>query len=92
MKQNLKKIIINSIIVFIICFVSLFVLTLTIEFSSGAIFFSIFWSRKQMIIAIPILAILEKTRIKNTWKIILTLIIILIISIIYMISNFTVTF
>ena len=46
----------------------------------------------QMIIFVPILTILEKTKIKNIFKIIITLALTFIISFIYMISNLTITF
>lgn len=53
---------------------------------------SLYWSIMQMIIVIPILAILEKTKFKNNVKIIITLVLTFIISFICLMLNLTITF
>lgn len=110
MKESIKKILFNSIIIFIICFLLLFIyllyqdynyylgyINLPESFSMKKVFLwnlnqSLIWSIRQIIIFVPILAILEKTKIKNIVKIIITLILTFIISFIYIMSNFTITF
>lgn len=112
MKENIKKILLNSIIIFIICFLFLLIFQAyqDYEYYSAyskedlAQFFSmkkvllwdlqqsLYWSIRQMIIFVPILAILEKTKIKNIVKIIITLILTFIISFIYIMLNLTITF
>ena len=100
MKEKIKKILLNSVIIFIICFLVLFVYqayeqyTYYSAYSKEELeeFFSmkdtlrwllsqsLYWSIGQMIIFVPILAILEKTKIKNIFKIIITLVLTFIIS------------
>jgi len=112
MKENIKKIVLNSIIIFIICFLFLFIFRVHQDYEYYSVydkeelaeFFSmkeillwdlnqaLSWSIRQMIIFVPILAILEKTKMKNIVKIIITLIITFIISFIYIFSNFSITF
>ena len=53
---------------------------------------SLYWSIRQMIIFVPILAILEKTKFKNIAKLIITLVLTFIISFIYIMLNLTITF
>ncbi len=112
MKEKIKNILSNSIIIFIICFLFLFIFQVYQDYNYYRVyskeelaeFFSIkdtvlwnlkqllYWSITQMIIVVPILAILEKTKIKNSIKIMITLILTFIISFIYIILNFTITF
>ncbi len=112
MKEKMKKILLNSAVIFIICFLLLFIFQSyeTYNYYSeypkeelAEIFSmkdtllwnlnkSMYLSIMQMIIYVPILTILEKTKIKNIFKIVITLIVTFIISFIYMICNLTITF
>ena len=111
-KKKIKTILLNSVVIFIICFLFLFIYQAYEEYDYYSIyskeelaeFFSmkdtlvwildrsLHWSIMQMIIFVPILIILEKTKIKNIFKIIITLVLTFIISFLYIISNFTYTF
>ena len=53
---------------------------------------SFYWSIRQIIIFVPILLILEKTKIKNIAKIIITLVLTFIISFIYIMLNLIIIF
>ena len=112
MKENIKKILLNSVIILIICFWLLFIIQayqdyeyysvyskedLAEFFSMKKVLFgnlqkSFYWNVRQMIIFVPILAILEKTKFKNIVKIIITLVLTFIISFIYLMLNLTITF
>lgn len=112
MKEKIKKILLNSIIIFIICFVFLFMFQAYQDYEFYSVyskedleqFFSmknvllwdfnqsLYWSIRQMIIFVPILAILEKAKIKNIVKIIITLVLTFIISFVYVLLNLTITF
>ena len=112
MKENIKKILLNSIVIFIICFLFIFIFQAYEDYEYYSVynkedlaqFFSmkkvllgnlqqsLYWSIRQMIIFVPILAILEKTKIKNNVKIIITLFLTFIISFIYIILNLRITF
>ena len=112
MQEKLKKILLNSIIIFIICFLFLFIFQTYQDYEYYSVynkedlaqFFSmkkvllwdlqqsLYWSIRQMIIFVPILAILEKTKFKNIAKLIITLVLTFIISFIYIMLNLTITF
>ena len=112
MNEEIKKILLNSIIIFIICFLLLFIFLTHQVYEFYSIYskedlerfisikeelfwnlkLSLYWSIRQMIIFVPILAILEKTKLKNILKITITLVLTFIISFIYIISNLTITF
>ena len=112
MQAKLNKILFNSIIIFIICFLFLFIFQayqgyeyysvynkedLAQFFSMKKVLLwdlqqSLYWSIRQMIIFVPILAILEKTKFKNIAKLIITLVLTFIISFIYIMLNLTITF
>ena len=112
MKEKIKKILLNSAIIFIICFLFLFIFQMYEDYNYYSeypkeeleeIFSmkdtllwnlkqSLHWSISQMIIFVPILTILEKTKIKNIVKIVITLVLTFIISFIYMIFNLTIPF
>ena len=112
MQEKLKKILLNSIIIFIICFLFLFIFQAYQDYEYYSVynkedlaqFFSmkkvllwdlqqsLYWSIRQMIIFVPILAILEKTKFKNIAKLIITLVLTFIISLIYIMLNLTITF
>lgn len=108
MKENIKRILINSIIIFIICFLFLFIFQEYQNYEYYSVYSkedfsvkevllwnlgqSLYWGIRQMIIFVPILAILEKINIKNIFKIIISLVITFIISFIYIMSNMTITF
>jgi hypothetical protein len=53
---------------------------------------ALYWSMLQMIIFVPVLILLEKTTLKNVYKILIALCITFIFSIIYLIRNLTFTF
>lgn len=112
MKETVKNVIINCIIVFGICFL-LFTLyegyqeygyyskyskeDLANFFSMKEIILwnlerSLFVTVKQMIIFVPALAILEKINIKRSTKIIIALALTVIITYLYILSNFNFTF
>lgn len=112
MKENIKKILLNSIIIFIMCFLFLFIFQAYQDYEYYSVyskedlaqFFSMkkvllwdlkqsfYWSIRQIIIFVPILLILEKTKIKNIAKIIITLVLTFIISFIYIMLNLIITF
>lgn len=108
MKENIKRILINSIIIFIICFLFLFIFQAYQNYEYYSVYSkedfsvnevllwdlgqSLYWGIRQMIIFVPILAILEKIKIRNIFKIIISLVITFIISFIYIMSNMTITF
>lgn len=108
MKENIKRILINSIIIFIICFLFLFIFQVYQNYEYYSVYSkedfsvnevllwdlgqSLYWGIRQMIIFVPILAILEKIKIRNIFKIIISLVITFIISFIYIMSNMTITF
>lgn len=108
MKENIKRILINSIIIFIICFLFLFIFQAYQNYEYYSVYSkedfsvkevllwdlgqSLYWVIRQMIIFVPILAILEKIKIRNIFKIIISLVITFIISFIYIMSNMTITF
>lgn len=112
MKENIKKILLNSIIIFIMCFLFLFIFQTYQDYEYYSVyskedlaqFFSMkkvllwdlkqsfYWSIRQIIIFVPILLILEKTKIKNIAKIIITLVLTFIISFIYIMLNLIIIF
>lgn len=112
MQEKLKKILLNSIIIFIICFLFLCIFQIYQDYKYYSVyskedlvqFFSVkkmlfwnlqqslYWSVRQMIIFVPILAILERTKIKNFFKLIITLGLTFIISLIYIMLNLTIVF
>ncbi len=112
MKENMKEILLNAIIIFIICFLFLFITQLYQSYEYYSVyskedlagFFSmkkevlfelgqaLYWSIRQMVIFVPILVILEKTKIKNIFKLIITLILTVIISFVYIMLNLKIPF
>lgn len=112
MKENIKKVLFNSIIIFIICFSFLFIFQAYQDYEYYSVYskedLAHFFSMKevllkslkqslclsisQIIVFVPILAILEKTKIKNIIKIFITLILTFIISFVYIMLNLTITF
>ena len=91
MKEKIKKILLNSVIIFIVCFLILFIFQTYEDYNyyseyskeELADFFSmkdtllwnlnqsLYLSIGQMIIFVPILAILEKTKIKNILEVLI---------------------
>ena len=112
MKEKLKRIFINSIIIFIICFLFLHIFQAYEDFDFYSKyskedfikFFSIkeiiiwnLWQSfnfgiKQMILSFPILAVLEKIKLKNVFKIMICLVFVFAINAFYYASTFEMVF
>lgn len=112
MKEKIKRIILNSVIIFIIFFMLLLIFQVWQDFKFyGAYsnedferFFSVkdilgwdlqqsfFWGLKQLAISLPIFSLLELTKMKNIYKIIIALILIFIINLVILRLTFSITF
>ena len=109
MKELVKNVLINCVIVFGICFL---LLTLYMSYQEYGYYseyskeelasffsmketilrnleYSLLTTVKQMIIFVPALAILEKVNIKRSTKIIIALVLTVVVTYLYILSNFT---
>ena len=90
---NVKRFLLNCLIVLIICFSFLFFISI---YGRSSIIWSLniafIHSIRQAIIFVPILFIFEMTKMKNSFKIIFALVLTIVVSVIFFLNNFELVF
>ena len=101
MKEKNKEVLKKSAIVFVICFIlmfcySMYESSLVNSDISSKIFYnieiSLLWNTQLLIVIIPVVAVVDRIKIKNSFKILIVLGIVYIIAIIYILANLKIYF